>query len=121
MGNIKKFENLTLKYFCEALLPHWSYFRMFVWLLMLITTVLSINQSINQSIPVFQRNTQTVQFTNIYKHILFFTWLTYDHCDSEDYWILWVVKQNEGSSCIAADEITHFQKGQTLRILKHEL
>ena len=31
----------------------------------------SINQSINQPINVFQGNIQTVQFTNIYKHILF--------------------------------------------------
>ena len=31
----------------------------------------SINQSIDQSINVFQRKIQTVQFTNIYEHILF--------------------------------------------------
>ena len=31
----------------------------------------SINQSINQSINVFEGKTQTVQLTNIYKHILF--------------------------------------------------
>ena len=31
----------------------------------------SISQSINQSIKVFQGNIQTVQFTNIYRHILF--------------------------------------------------
>ena len=31
----------------------------------------SINQLINQSINVFQEKIQTVQFTNIYKHILF--------------------------------------------------
>ena len=31
----------------------------------------SINQSVNRSINVFQGKVQTVQFTNIYKHILF--------------------------------------------------
>ena len=31
------------------------------------------HQSINQSINVFQGKIQTVQFTNIYKHILFYT------------------------------------------------
>ena len=31
----------------------------------------SCNQSINQSIDVFQGKIQTTQFTNIYKHILF--------------------------------------------------
>ena len=30
----------------------------------------AINQSINQSINVFQGKIQTVQFTNIYKHII---------------------------------------------------
>ena len=30
-----------------------------------------INQSINQSINVFKEKIQTVQFTSIYKHILF--------------------------------------------------
>ena len=33
--------------------------------------VVLINQSVNQSINVFQGKIQTVQFTNIYKHILF--------------------------------------------------
>ena len=32
---------------------------------------INYNQSINQSINVFQGNIQTVQFTNIYKHTLF--------------------------------------------------
>ena len=31
----------------------------------------TINQSINQSINVFQGKIQTAQFTNIYKHTLF--------------------------------------------------
>ena len=34
---------------------------------------------------VFQWKTQTVQFTQIYiKHILFFTWYTYDKHDNDD-------------------------------------
>ena len=33
--------------------------------------IMHCNQSINQSINVFQGKIQTVQFTNIYKHILF--------------------------------------------------
>ena len=33
--------------------------------------VILANQSINQSINLFQRKTQTVQFTNICKYILF--------------------------------------------------
>ena len=62
----------------------------------------SINQSVNQSINVFQGKTQNVQFTNISKNILFFTWYIYDNHDNEEYWIFWVGKQNKGSSCIVA-------------------
>ena len=62
------------------------------------TIILSIIQSIN----VFQGKTQTVPFTNIYKHILFFTWYTYDNHDNDDYLIFWVGKQNIDSSCTVA-------------------
>ena len=42
-------------------------------------------KSINQSIDVFQGKAQTVQFTNIYKRILFFTWCTRDNHNSEGF------------------------------------
>ena len=40
---------------------------------------------INQSINVFQGKIQTVQFKNIYKHILFLHDYTYNNRDNEDY------------------------------------
>ena len=37
------------------------------------TIIMKFGQTINQSISIFQGKTQTLQFINIYKHILFFT------------------------------------------------
>ena len=45
-----------------------------------VSSQIKTSQSINQSIKVFQGKTQMVQFTNIYKKILFFT---YNKCNNE--------------------------------------
>ena len=52
---------------------------------------------INKSINVFQWKTQNVQFRNICKHILLFTYYTYDKRDNEDQWFFWItfLKINE--------------------------